>query len=197
MLALAACSAKPPRLQRLSADDTILAFGDSLTYGTGAGEEESYPAQLAAITGRKVIKAGVPGEVTEEGLRRLPALLEQHKPKLLLLCMGGNDMLRKTSDEQTSANLKAMMQLARDRGIGIVLIGVPRPVLAGALPLVNSTPDFYQALAAENRLPYEGKALEAILFTNDLKSDFIHPNARGYRQLAESLAKLLHSAGAL
>ncbi len=114
--ALAACTARPPKLAKLGDEDRILAFGDSLTYGTGATEQESYPVQLAERIGKTVIKAAIPGEVTEEGLRRLPAVLDEHQPKLLLLCMGGNDMLRKLSDRQTKANLAAMIRLARERG---------------------------------------------------------------------------------
>jgi lysophospholipase L1-like esterase len=111
--------------------------------------------------------------------------------------MGGNDMLLKLSDQQTKANLAAMIRLARERGIGVILIGVPRPALSGGIPLVNNTPEFYEELAEENRLYYEGQALESILFSNEFKSDFVHPNARGYAQLAEVLAKLLRLAGAI
>ena len=82
----------------------ILAFGDSITYGTGARDYQSYPAVLAERTGRRVVNAGVPGEETDRGLRRLPGLLDRHRPALLILCHGGNDILRKRDPTRTAEN---------------------------------------------------------------------------------------------
>ncbi|MBC7944570.1 MAG: arylesterase, partial [Burkholderiales bacterium] len=110
-----ACSSNA--LPKLAANDVILAFGDSLTYGTGASEAESYPAVLAGLIGRKVIREGVPGETTEEGLRRLPAVLDEHEPALLLLCLGGNDLLRRIDETAIAANLRAMLVIAKQAGI--------------------------------------------------------------------------------
>ncbi|MEO8157010.1 MAG: arylesterase [Betaproteobacteria bacterium] len=188
---LAACGAKPPPLGALAAGDVVLAFGDSLTYGTGAGQSESYPVILAQLIGRKVVGAGVPGETTAEGLERLPATIDEVQPKLLLLCMGGNDMLRKMDAAGIEANLRAMVQMAKARGIAVVLIGVPAPELFGG------PPEFYDRVAREFALPLEKKALNDILFDRSLKSDTIHPNAAGYRRFAQALADLLHKAGAV
>ena len=76
-LALAGCGEKTPGLPRLAPSDVVVAFGDSLTYGTGAAESESYPAVLGQLTGRTIVRAGVPGEVTAQGLARLPAIRER------------------------------------------------------------------------------------------------------------------------
>jgi lysophospholipase L1-like esterase len=188
---LPACQDKTPTLARLADGDVVLAFGDSLTHGTGASLHEAYPAQLQALIGRTVVNAGVPGETTAEGLQRLPGVLDEHQPRLLLLCLGGNDMLRRQDLNQAAANLRAMVRLARERGIGVVLIGVPEP------RLLSDPPDFYAEIAREFGLPYEGEAFDEVLKTRELKSDTVHANARGYRLVAESLADLLRQAGAL
>src|SRR5471030_909270 len=189
--ALAGCGGSTPKLSKLPADAVVLAFGDSLTFGTGAQAEASYPAVLEKLIGRKVSSAGVPGEVSADGLERLPSALDDYQPRLLILCHGGNDFLRQLGDVQAAENLRAMIRLAKQRGIDVVLIGVPKP---GLFP---SPPDFYAKIATEFGLPYEDASLKAILRDNELKSDLAHPNARGYAKLAEAIAALLKKSGAL
>jgi lysophospholipase L1-like esterase len=189
--ALAGCGGAAPKLSKLPADAAVLAFGDSLTFGTGAQPEASYPAVLEKLIGRKVGNAGVPGEVSAAGLARLPSALDDYQPKLLILCHGGNDLLRRLDEVQTAENLRGMIQLARQRGIEVVLVGVPKP---GLFP---SPPDFYANIAKEFGLPYEDAALKAILRDKELKSDLAHPNSRGYTRLAEAVAALLKKSGAL
>jgi acyl-CoA thioesterase-1 len=190
VLVASGCS-QQAKLAPLPADAMLLAFGDSLTYGTGANDEESYPAQLARLTGRRVVREGVPGEVSEAGLSRLPAVLEEHRPRLLLLCHGGNDFLRRLPEEKTAANVRAMIRLAKDRGIDVLLIGTP------GIGFTLTPPEFYAGIAKEFRIPYEGDALTKILRNGELKSDQVHPNAKGYRMMAERVADLLKKSGAL
>jgi len=147
-LGLADCGERP-KLAHLPSDAVVLAFGDSLTYGTGAAEDESYPAQLESLIGRRVVRAGVPGEVTAQALARLPQMLDEHSPRLLLLCIGGNDFLRRLGNQQAEANVRAMVKLARGRGIDVVLIGTPEPGIG------VSPPAFYAGIAKEFGLPYE------------------------------------------
>ncbi len=175
----------------LAADGVVLAFGDSITAGTGASSGESYPEILGSLIGRSVVNAGVPGEVTAEGAARLPELLESVKPALLILCHGGNDLLRHMDQRQAADNLRGMIRMARERGVAVVLVAVPSPDLS------LKPPAFYDELAAESGLPIESKALGKILGKGSLKSDYIHPNAAGYRQLAEALAALLRKSGAI
>jgi acyl-CoA thioesterase-1 len=188
--ALAGCE-EQARLARLPTDAVILAFGDSLTFGTGAAEDESYPAQLEQLIGRRVVSAGVPGEVSAQALARLPLMLDEHAPRLLLLCIGGNDFLRQLGNRQAEVNVRAMVKLARSRGVEVLLIGTPEPGYS------LSPPSFYADIAKEFRQPYEEAAMSQVLKDNTLKSDPIHPNARGYRLIAERVAERLRQTGAI
>lgn len=188
---LAGCGSSSPQLSKLAVSDVIVAFGDSLTYGTGAVDHESYPAMLSQLINRQVVRAGVPGEVTAQGLHRLPQVLEEHRPRLVIVCLGGNDMLRKVPVPEIKSNLRAIIKSIRDQGIAVVLVGVPQPAL------ITSAPEFYAELAREFALPYEGKVVTSVLYSSELKSDPIHPNAKGYRRMAEALAELLRKSGAI
>ncbi|MES2368862.1 MAG: arylesterase [Pseudomonadota bacterium] len=190
VLLLAACG-RAPTLPRLSPHDVILAFGDSLTHGTGASEETAYPAVLASLTGHTVINAGVPGDTTATGLQRLPAVLAEHKPRLVLLCLGGNDMLHQQPAATTENNLRLLVQTIRASGAEVVLIGVPEPRLFGGAP------DFYARVAKDMKLPLEQDAFNEVLKDARLKSDPIHANAAGYRVVAQRLDEFLKEAGAL
>lgn len=185
-----ACSGQP-KLPPLSTDAVILAFGDSLTFGTGAGEQQSYPEVLAGLTGRKVVNAGVPGEVSKDGLERLPGVLEEVRPDLLILCHGGNDMLRRQDQQQLRDNLVNMLEMARDQGIAVLMVAVPEPGLA------LKPPALYQELAKEFAIPLEKEVIVSILKKSELKSDQVHPNAAGYQRMAEAFADLLRKSGAL
>jgi lysophospholipase L1-like esterase len=187
----AGCGRSTPALPPLEPSAVVLAFGDSLTFGTGAAPGESYPAQLERLIGRKVVAHGVPGEATAQGLARLPGVLEATEPRLVLLCHGGNDFLRKLPESEAAANVRAMVRLAREKGIAVVLIGVPKP---GISP---SPAAFYAEIAQEFALPYEGSVLKAVLTDNELKSDWVHPNAKGYARVAEAVAALLRKAKAV
>ena len=190
LLLLLGCSERP-RLERLPGDATLLAFGDSLTFGTGASEDESYPAQLEKLIERREVRAGVPGEVTAQALARLPGALDEHAPRLLLLCIGGNDFLRRLGNQQAEANVREMVKLARARGIAVLLIGTPEP------GFTVTPPAFYAGIAKEYRVPYEESVIGQVLKDRSLKADPIHPNARGYRVIAERLAETLKQAGAI
>jgi len=188
--ALAGCG-KSPQLAPLAPDAVVLAFGDSLTYGTGAGDAQSYPAQLEQLIARRVVRSGVPGEVTAAALARLPGALEAHAPRLLILCIGGNDFLRNLSKSAAAQNVRAMVALAKARAIDVVLVGTPEK------GITVTPPAFYAEIAQAYDIPYEGKVIGQVLRDSALKSDPIHPNAEGYRLIAERIAALLREAGAI
>ena len=190
-LGAAACGDGKKKLARLPADAVVLAFGDSLTFGTGATPAESYPAQLEQLIGRRVVRAGIPGETSAQALHRLPDALEEHAPRMLLLCIGGNDFLQRLGHAQAEANVREMVKIARGRGIEVMLIATPEPGLR-VVP-----PAFYSDIAREHGLLFEDAVIGEVLTSAGLKSDTVHPNARGYRVIAERLAERLRRSGAI
>jgi len=177
-----------PSLAPFEHNAVILAFGDSLTYGTGAPKGQSYPEVLAKLLGKTVINAGIPGEVSAAGLKRLPGELNKFKPSLVILCHGGNDFLRRLDLKKTKHNLEKMVELIKSSGADIVLIGVPK------LGFGLEVPNFCASVAGEYKIPYEGNILVDLLTDNNMKSDSIHPNATGYRLIAEAMHEVIVNA---
>jgi len=183
-------SGKEPPVSKLKNSDAILAVGDSLTYGFGAPPEKSYPAVLQKLSGHRIINAGRNGDTSAEGLKRLPALLNDPSVKVMVLCFGGNDILQKKPRAQLKTNLKQMIQMAKAKGIEVLLISVPDISLFGLSPL-----DLYEEVAEEENVPLVSGLLSDILGNPSLKSDQIHPNAKGYNIMAEKIAEALQQYG--
>lgn len=169
----------------LKRDATILAFGDSITYGYGVMQKDSYPAQLQKKTGLHVINAGISGEESSEGLSRLSALLV-NKPDLVILCHGGNDILRKRSDEKLKTNLIAMINLIKESGAKVLLVGVPNFGMLGV-----KTHPLYSEVADETEVFFEEDVLSLVEADNRLKIDTIHPNRQGYEIMTDAFIKHL------
>ena len=186
---ITACSEKP--LQAVSTSDIILAFGDSLTAGYGVSPENSYPSVLAELSDRTVINAGISGETTSEGLLRFTQVLDQHKPKLIILLEGGNDILQNLSFSDAKNNLSLMLQEAKNRNISILFLGVPEK------NLFSSAAPFYAELANQHEVVFAKTLMAKLLKSPNLKSDSVHLNAKGYRKMAEEIYSLLQVNGAL
>jgi acyl-CoA thioesterase I len=178
-------------LPRLSTDAVILSFGDSLTRGKGAEDHQSYPALLQSLTNRKVINAGRSGEVSEDGLNRLPSLLDQHTPDLLILCHGGNDILQKKDLIKMGENIRKMISIAEERNIPVVLLGVPRP------GLFLSSAEIYSEIAESTGVIFIEDLIANVLSDNALKYDIAHPNDAGYQVIAEEVYSILKDTGAI
>lgn len=178
-------------LQPLNRQQPLLAFGDSLTFGYSADQNQSYPAQLSQLIKRHVINEGVNGELSSEGLNRLEKVLEAHDPQLMLLCHGANDILQKRNLDEMAANLNSMIVLAQKRGIQVVLIGVPQ-VNQLLTPIKQ-----YQQVADKNSVIIDNGLLADLLAQPSLHNDNIHPNHLGYLKMAQTLNQLLNDHGAL
>ncbi|MFT5659733.1 MAG: acyl-CoA thioesterase-1 [Sulfurimonas sp.] len=163
----------------------ILAFGDSTTFGYGAKCESSYPRQIEKKTGLKVINAGVTGEASSQGLKRLPSSLQEN-PDLVILCHGTHDLYNRRSTTELKDNLLAMIKLIQENGAKILLVGIPNFGL-----LSNDIHSLYNEVAAETGVLFEENILRNILTSNLLKTDYIHPNAAGYEMMADAFIEIL------
>lgn len=169
----------------LKEGSVILAFGDSLTNGVGAEHEFSYPKYFERKTGLRVINAGIDGEFSYEGLSRLPESLK-YKPDLVILCHGGNDILNKLSSQDLKNNLLAMINLIQNSGARVLLVGVPDFSLFSF-----ETHEIYSEVADEADILLEDEVLTKIELDRSLKSDYVHPNEKGYEMMADAFIEVL------
>ncbi len=181
----------------LPAGSTVLAFGDSITYGTGAGPGEDYPTELAELSGWQIANAGIPGDTSAAARERIEAALAATRPALVIVELGGNDFLRRRPAAAVKEDLRAIVSAIRDSGAQVVLVAVPKFSLLGAISGRLPDSEIYAALASEEELALVDSVLAEVLAKPELRADPIHPNADGYRQLAAGIAEQLRQAGLL
>lgn len=191
LVALLASCSKAPHAP-IAAGATVLALGDSLTYGTGATAQASYPAVLAQLTGWQVVNAGVPGETAAQGCARLADLLATHQPQLVLVLLGGNDFLRRLPEQGIREALANCARDARTADAPLVLLPVPR--LGG-----NGLDDapLYAEMAMSLQVPLVDAGLASFLARRSMRADAVHLNDAGYRAMAERIAAGLQELGFL
>ena len=196
LVTLAGCGRDKMTAQPVPPGSTVLALGDSLTFGTGASAETSYPTVLAGLTGWNVVNAGVPGDTSAQALARLPALLAEHRPKLVIVSIGGNDFLRKLPESDTRANVHAACKLALESGAQVLLVAVPRATVAAALGQMTDHA-LYAEVAKDLNIPLQREGWGEVLAQAELRSDQVHANAKGYAQFARSVQGTAAAAGLL
>jgi acyl-CoA thioesterase-1 len=181
-------------LQPAQASDqtrTLLVIGDSLSAGYGLEPGQGWVTLLqrrlaAEGYGYQVVNASISGDTTGGGLRRLPRALQQHRPAVVLIELGGNDGLRGTPIDVIRDNIAAMIELARDAGARVVLAGMQMPPNYGSKYAVAFA-QVYAELAKEYRIGLIQFFLEGVaLDRNLMQADGIHPNAAGQPKLLEN-----------
>lgn len=191
---VAACGSET-RVPALPPGSMVVALGDSLTAGAGVAPEQAWPDLLASRTGWVVINAGVSGDTSGGALQRLPALLEEHNPALVLVALGGNDMLRRIPEQETVANLGKMLAMIKAHGAKPVLLATPRPSAMGAVFQNLSAADFYRKVAEAQQVPLIEDAIAEVLSDPQMKGDPLHPNSAGHAQLAQKIFDALKAIG--
>lgn len=193
--ALAACGRRKPSATALKSDAKVLALGDSLTFGYGASPEESWPAKLAQLTGWQVANEGVNGDTSAGALQRLDALLAANRYDAILIGIGGNDMLRGTSQKTTRDNLSTIVRQALAHTSHVAVIATPSPEPLRATIGALSDAPFYEEIAKAEKALLIPEAYAGVLSDASLRSDRIHANAQGYAKIAQQVADRLKDAG--
>ena len=189
---LSACS-KPETA--LPAQTTVLILGDSLTQGVGASSAQtSYPALLKQQTQWNIINGGVSGNTSAQALARLPELLQQHQPKLVIISIGGNDFLQRLPNSDTQANIAQSIALSQQSGAQVLLVAVPELTLAAAVGHPNDHA-MYADLAQIQQVHLLEDAWSDVLGDEALRADPVHANDTGYQVFTESLTKRLQQIG--
>ena len=161
-----------------------IAYGDSLTSGYGASEGNDYPTLLGKKLGIPIRNFGVAGDTTADGLARLNDAI-QIKPRVVLLCLGGNDGLQRRSPEEMISNLQAIIKGFQQAGSFVVLIGVR------SASVFDSNESKFKKLARQEGALYVPNILDDVLGSPSKMSDQVHPNEVGYEQIAERMAGIL------
>ena len=188
-LAAAGCGERT-RVAALPPGATVVALGDSLTYGTGATPDTRYPAFLAEATRWNVVNAGIPGDTAEQGCARLPPLVAENQPALVLVFLGGNDILRQRGARLLREGLAACVHAAAAAGVPLVLLAVPTFGVTGFTDAA-----IVEDFAKEAKVPWLSPGLGKLLRDDAMRSDAIHLNAAGYRALATNVADELRRLG--
>lgn len=175
----------------------MLALGDSLTQGVGASADTAYPRVLAARTGWKVVNAGISGETSSQIGSRLPHLLHEHQPALVILCAGGNDWLQRKSAQGTQDEISRMLQLCKSKAIPVLLVAVPELSLSAALTGRMKDHPIYKTLAQDNKVALLADAWSDVLSDQALRADQVHANAQGYARFTELLVAQAKASGFL
>lgn len=174
---------------------TLVCLGDSLTAGYGLTPDQAFPARLeararAAGLPWRVVNAGISGDTTAGGLRRLDWAL-RGQVDLLFICLGANDGLRGIPPAETEKNLRALIQRAKARGIPVVLAGMKLPDNYGRAHQ-QAFEALFPRLARTEGIPLLPFLLEGVAMDPRLnQADGIHPNAAGTSRVADTVWKAL------
>lgn len=175
-LLLTACGGPEPVTLR---GDNIICFGDSLTFGTGAPRDKSYPAQLAEMIGQPVINSGIPGDTTDRALQRLERDVLSKSPRIVLITLGGNDLKNGVDKKTAFKNLKDIVDTIQARGALVVFGGIR------LLFWDRGYEEEYEKLAAETGALLVPDILGGLMGHEELMHDTIHPNGAGYKIMAQ------------
>jgi lysophospholipase L1-like esterase len=168
----------PPVKNPRPAGETIICFGDSLTYGTGSSKGMDYPSQLSRLIGRPVVNAGIPGDTTARALERLERDVLSRSPRIVLITLGGNDLKNRQDRDSAFRNLKTIITSIQGQGALVIVGGLDVPVWGRGFQ------EQYRKVCEETGAVLVPDVLKGLLGNPDKMSDAIHPNDAGYGIMA-------------
>lgn len=163
---------------------TVVAFGDSLTAGYGAGKDKAYPAVLGRMINRPVVNLGLSGDTAANAPARLPQVL-QANPYMVLIEFGGNDFMRSVPFDQTEQAMRQIVDEVQSAGAVAVLVDT------GGYPGMSRYTKLYKQIAKEKQALFVPGILDGIFGKSKYKADPIHPNAAGYEIVAQKVHKAI------
>lgn len=163
---------------------TVVAFGDSLSAGYGAGKDNSYPAVLGRMINRPVVNLGLSGDTAANAPARLPQVL-QANPYMVLIEFGGNDYMRSVPFEETERAIRQIVDEVQAAGAIAVLVDT------GGYPGMSRYTKLYKQIAKEKQALFVPGILDGIFGKSKYKADPIHPNAAGYEIVAQKVHKAI------
>lgn len=161
-------------------NDTIVAFGDSLTRGVGATDGKGFVYLLSQKLGKPIINLGVSGDTTKEGLARINEAIKKN-PGTVILLLGGNDYLKKVPQEETFNNLRQIITRFQSGGSMVVLLGIRGGVLSDKFEKP------FENLARETGSIYVSDVLSGVITKKEYMYDTVHPNDKGYIIIADRI----------
>jgi len=159
----------------------IICFGDSVTFGYGAVPGEDYPSALAKMVDLPVINSGIDGDTSSEALKRLKVDVLSRNPLLVIIEFGGNDFLRKIPHELTLNNIREMVEKSQAKGAMVALVDISAGIL------MSEYRKSFLRLSEEKGAIFIPRVFSGIITNSKFKSDFIHPNAEGYKLIANRI----------
>lgn len=184
IIALAGCTKR--EIKNIHAKGkTIVCFGDSVTFGYGAQAGEDYPTALGKLLSIPVINSGIDGDTTTEALRRLDTDILDRDPLLVIIEFCGNDFLRKVPIGTTVDNIREMVERIQARGVMVAVADVSSGMF------LQEYRKAFARLAKEKGAIFIPSILSGIITNPSMKSDFLHPNAAGYKMIAYRIHRII------
>ena len=168
----------------------IIAFGDSLVIGKGVAQGDDFPSELSRLLGKPIINAGVVGDTTDDALKRIQTDVLDKEPRLVVILLGGGDILDGRSPIEAVSNLKVIIERVHESGASVILVGVQGGLFTDRLR------DGLHKLVEETKVAYVPNILRGIIGNPLLLSDAVHPNKEGYKLMANRIFPALSALNA-